>query len=704
MKKYPKIALLGNPNAGKSTLFNQLTGLNQKTGNFPGVTVDKLSGTWQLDAHQSAEVVDLPGLYSLFPQTHDERVVLDLLCQPEHPDFPNLALVVVDASNLKRNLLLFSQIADLQIPVVIALNMLDVASDHGIEVNSLVLQKQLGVPVVEINAKSGIGLNALRSAVLQRLNQAPAAIQEVASPTKSAEIEAASAALRLSNRFLVGLYLSQFSHFSFLSKEQKQQFKPLTQSFDARAFQANDTIQRYQKLDKHIAPALSRHPSNGTSVGTWSQRLDAIFLHRWWGYVIFVGILLIVFQSIFSLAEYPMNAIELGFGWLTERLKEHLPAGQLTELLTDGVLSGLSGVIIFVPQIAILFAFFSLLEESGYMSRVMFILDKILRKFGLSGRSVVPLVSGMACAVPAIMSARTIGSWKDRLITILVTPLMSCSARLPVYAVLIGLVIPDEKIFGIFSKQGLVFLGLYLLGFMAAILSAWVLSKILRTQGQSYFVMELPTLKIPRFQNILLAIWNAVRSFILEAGKVILAISIVLWVLSNYGPGNSMERAQVQTRVQQQHPTLQGATLENAIEAQLLENSYAGRLGKIIEPAIAPLGYDWKIGIALVTSFAAREVFVGSMSTIYSVGKNNEDEPTVRARMAAEVNPRTGRKMYDLALGMSLLIFYAFAMQCMSTLATTYRETKSWKYPILQLVFMTGLAYLAALGVYQVLR
>jgi ferrous iron transport protein B len=431
--------------------------------------------------------------------------------------------------------------------------------------------------------------------------------------------------------------------------------------------------------------------------------LDKFFLHPVGGYVFFLAILFVMFQAVFTWATYPMDLIDGGVAALNDWLKGVLPESALTALLTDGLIAGIGGVLIFIPQIAFLFLFISLLEETGYMSRVMFIMDKLMRRFGLNGKSVVPLISGVACAVPAIMSTRSIGSWKDRLITILVTPLMSCSARLPIYTVLIALVVPEKNtLFGLFNLQGVALFGLYLLGFFMALVSAWVMKVILQAKEKSYFIMELPTYKGPRFKHVALTIWNSVNAFVFEAGKIIVAISIVLWVLASYGPGDKI--AQSEARVRQENPTLQGVELANKISAQKLENSYAGHFGHFVEPVIRPLGYDWKIGIALITSFAAREVFVGTMSTIYSMGGEVDDEnATIKNRMRAEINPATGKPMYDAALGFSLLIFYAFAMQCMSTLATTYRETKSWKYPLIQFGYMTALAYLSAFAVYQLL-
>jgi ferrous iron transport protein B len=495
------------------------------------------------------------------------------------------------------------------------------------------------------------------------------------------------------------LWLSEHDNLQQFDTQQRIGFDKIQEKYgwNTQNAQSKETMARYAQLNEIVDNCLHQMPVENEEINTWTDRLDKIFLHRFWGYFIFLGILFIMFQAIFTWATYPMDLIDGGVAYLNDFLKSQLPPTKLTDLLTDGVL-------IFIPQIIFLFLFISLLEETGYMSRVMFIMDKLMRRFGLNGKSVVPLISGVACAVPAIMSTRSITSWKDRLITIMVTPLMSCSARLPIYTVLIALVVPEKStLFGIFNLQGVALFALYLLGFFMALFSAWVMKILLKVKERSYFIMELPSYKGPRFTHVMFTIWNSTKAFVLEAGKIIVAISIVLWVLASYGPGDAMEQAEI--TVKQQNPSISGIELQNKIAAQKLENSYAGHFGKFIEPAIRPLGYDWKIGIALITSFAAREVFVGTMSTIYSLGGEVEDEnATVMNRMRAEINPETGKPLYDTALGFSLLIFYAFAMQCMSTLATTYRETKSWKYPTIQFFYMTGLAYISAFIVYQVLK
>lgn len=709
MKSHPVIALIGNPNAGKSSLFNQLTGLRQKTGNFPGVTVDKKFGTFSLTVQNGrdmveATLVDLPGVYSIYPKSLDEQIVTDILANAHHPDFPQVAVVVVDASNLRRNLLLFTQIADLKLPVVLALNMLDVAKQQQLEVNAVKLAMKLGVPVVRINARTGEGIGHLKQAILAQLTEPTYIIKPFFDPAEAVPdlIEDTKASYQLENNYLALQYVMQHDGFSFLDRHQREGLDGIIDryQFSEQDFQAQETIQRYQRIAEVVTDAVTdRRPLNQP---TWSQRVDRFLLHPVWGYLIFSLILLLIFQAIFAWAEPFMNAIDEGVAWLNGTLKEQLPDTPLTSLLTDGILAGIGGILVFIPQIAFLFMLVAILEESGYMSRVMVLMDRIMRKFGLNGRSVVPLISGVACAVPAIMATRTIGTRRERLITILVTPLMSCSARLPIYTILIALVVPQKQILGLFNLQGVALMGLYLLGFVSALIAAFILKKLLKTSERSLFVMELPTFKLPRWNHVGLTVWESVRAFVWEAGRVILAISIVLWVLASYGPGDSMEKAEA--RVRQGNPTASPQTIENEVAAQRLENSYAGHFGHFIEPAIKPLGYDWKIGIALLSSFAAREVFVGTMSTIYSIGDAGEDSQTIRERLESERNPETGGAMYTPALAFSLLVFYVFAMMCMSTIATVYRETKSWIWPTVQLAYMSGLAYLSALLVYQLLK
>ena len=696
-----KVALIGNPNSGKTSLFNQLTGLRQKVGNFPGVTVDKKVGVAKLISGQQLEIIDFPGTYSIYPSSMDEQVVLEVLSNPENPDYPDLAVVVVDASNLKRNMLLFEQVSNMGIPTVLALNMLDAALEEGLQIDSLQLEKNLAVPVVELNAREGIGINGLKIVMERALDEKLVHVNEVVESVFDEAVMEVRESFGLKNNYLASQYLAQTEKLSFLSDARKKLLKDIAVKYNFRpsSFQSAETLAHFEDISSSLKDVVKSPDSKGASR---SDRMDKVFLHKIWGYIIFFAILYVIFNAVFALAEYPMDWIDAGIAHLNDWLKSTLPASKLTSLLTDGLVAGIGGVLIFIPQIAFLFAFITILEESGYMARVVVLMDKLIRRFGLSGKSVVPLISSMACAVPAVMSARTIGNWKERLVTIMVTPLMSCAARLPIYTILIALVVPNTKLFGIFGLQGVALMGLYLLGFFSALLAGWVIKKLLKAEKRSFFVMELPTYKPPRWSQVFYTIYEKVKTFVFEAGKVILAISIVLWVLASYGPGDKLENAAATVAAQQ--TSLNGTELDHAIGAYKLEHSYAGHFGKAIEPAIKPLGYDWKIGIALITSFAAREVFVGTMSTIYSIGGDSADDNTIKARLRREMNPETGEPVFNAATSFSLLIFYVFAMMCMSTIAVVYRETKGWKWPMIQLAYMTVLAYVSAFIVYQILK
>ena len=701
MKNKQVVALLGNPNSGKSSLFNQLTGLRQKIGNFPGVTVDKKVGFCRLSGSMDVEILDLPGTYSIYPNSLDEQVVLEVLTNPQNPDYPDLAVVVADASNLKRNMLLFEQISDLGVPSILGLNMLDVAEESGISINSGKLSKILGIPVVELNAREGIGIEGLKHTIFNQLQQKKTHINPPSFDKKAETVfEEVKIKFGIENKYLALQYAAQAQKLMFLGENQQKELEEIVKkhNFNADKFQSTETIERYRDISGTLTEVVIEE---GIKKETISEKIDHILLHKIWGYVIFLGILFLIFQSVFTIAEAPMDLIDQGVAMVNDFLKSNLPDNQLVSLLTDGLIAGIGGVLIFIPQIAFLFAFISILEESGYMARVVVLMDKLIRKFGMSGKSVVPLISSMACAVPAIMSARTIGSWKDRLITIMVTPLMSCSARLPIYTILIALVVPNTKALGFFNLQGVALMGLYLLGFFSALLAGFIMKFMLKSRERSYFIMELPTYKKPRWKQVGFTILEKVKTFVFEAGKVIVAISIVLWVLASYGPGDKIERAE--KAVIAQNPRLEQAQLDSKIASVRLANSYAGHFGKFIEPAIRPLGYDWKIGIALITSFAAREVFVGTVSTIYSIGADAENETTIKERLRNEVNAETGKPTFSVATSFSLLIFYVFAMMCMSTLAVVYRETKGWKWPIIQLVYMSVLAYVSAFVVYQIL-
>ncbi|MEM9831352.1 MAG: ferrous iron transport protein B [Bacteroidota bacterium] len=691
-----RIALVGNPNSGKSSLFNLLTGLNQKVGNYPGVTVDKKLGTLQLPSGQNVQVVDLPGTYSIFPRSSDEQVVANQLLNPKDDPF-QVVVVVADATNLERSLLLCTQLIDLGLPIVLVLNMADLVKRLKINLNTEILQRELGhIPIVKMDARRGVGLDELKEKLGEVINTSLIQFYNArsASPEAISEIKHQ---LGCQNYYQAYLLLHYGDSLNFLSPDEKKLLEDCKAhfGFDSEALQMDETAQRYRRIGQVLETAMSV-PENEASAFT--EKLDRWVTHKVFGYLTFFGLLLLIFQAIFAWATAPMDLIDLMFGKLGTWISETLPAGPLTSLLAEGIVPGIGGIVIFIPQIAILFAFITILEESGYMARVVFLMDKLMRQFGLNGRSVVPLISGLACAIPAIMAARNIDDWKDRLITIFVTPFMSCSARLPVYVILIGLVVPERTYLGIFNLAGLVLMGMYLLGFFMAISSAWIMKKLIRARSQGFLIMELPAYRWPRWGNVGVTVLEKSKAFVFEAGKIILAVSIVLWVLASYGPGDTMQRAEQQVKQE----AGQSEELDIKIASARLQESYAGQFGKWIEPFIQPLGYDWKIGIALITSFAAREVFVGTISTLYSIGAT-DDESTIKSRLRNEINPETGGPRFTPAVAFSLLVFYAFAMQCMSTLAIVRQETKSWKWPLLQLLYMTVLAYGAAFLVYQLM-
>ncbi len=697
------VALAGNPNSGKSTLFNLLTGLNQKVGNYPGVTVERKSGKCSLPGGQVVDILDLPGTYSIYPRSTDEQVVTNVLLHRSSSHYPDIVIVVADMNNLERNLLLFTQIQDLGIPTIFVLNMADQARKRGLRINTKKLSQHLGqVPILLMNARNGEGLNELKALLQQQIKQHASPFYDVF-PLFPEAIAEVKYLLKTQTYYEAYLVLQHFEQLPFLSASEKEQLTHLRNQlhFDKNTLQIEETKERYKRIQPILDEVLTLTEEKGTT--SFSQKIDRIVTHRVFGYLIFFGILFLVFQAIFTWATVPMDFIDYLFSQLSEWVKVTLPEGVLTNLLAEGVLPGIGGIVIFVPQIAILFVFIAILEETGYMARVVFLMDKMMRKVGLNGRSVVPLISGLACAVPAIMATRGIDNWKDRLITIFVTPFMSCSARLPVYTILIALVVPNRTIWGFINLQGVTLMGMYLLGFAAAMVSALLMKYIIRAQKGGFLIMELPTYRWPRWGNVFMMTYEKSKTFVIEAGKIILAVSIVLWVLASYGPGQRMEQAEQQLLSEQAQMPGDEENMDNAIASARLEHSYAGIMGKWIEPAIRPLGYDWKIGIALITSFAAREVFVGTMATLYSVGEDFEDESTIKSRMQSEINTETGGPRYTLAVAFSLLVFYAFAMQCMSTVAIVHRETNGWKWPLIQMAYMSVLAYVSALCVYQIL-
>jgi ferrous iron transport protein B len=647
-----KFALLGNPNTGKSTVFNMLTGLRQHVGNFPGVTVDKKVGKIVV-GDTTHELIDFPGTYSIYPRSKDEEVVYKSISNKADVNYPDAVIIVLDAANLERNLLLFSQIYDLQFPTLMVLNMTDLAKRKNIIYNLEELQLLFPeAKIVASNARVKFG----KQDILDGLAELPQ---------------------RTGDTFLHNSPIAEMDDLEAQEQETKFRFGKLRLAKP-----------KFEQTTERITPK--------------TRRIDNILVHPVFGYIIFAAILLIVFQFVYVFASIPMDFIDGTFSSTSAWMSAALPQGYASDLLTQGIIPGVGGVVIFIPQIALLFFFISVLEETGYLSRVVFIMDRLMRPFGLNGKSVVPLMSSVACAIPGVMSARTISDWKERMITIMVAPLMSCSARIPVYTLLIALVIPNTTIFGFINVQGLVLFGLYALGTFSALLIAIILKLIIKTKEKGFLMLEMPSYKFPKWQNVGLTVWEKVKIFVWDAGKIILAISIVLWGLATFGPSENMEKAGVLAQEKGIELGLSSNEINQNVAAAKLENSYIGILGKGIEPVIKPLGYDWKIGISLITSFAAREVFVGSMATIYAVGDDSETSRSLMDKMRT-AKRADGTKVYTLATGVSLMIFYVFAMQCMATLAVVKRETKSWKWPLIQMGYMGVLAYLGAFVTYLIL-
>ena len=691
------VALIGNPNTGKTSVFNALTGLNQKVGNYPGITVEKKQGSCRLNRTTKAHIIDLPGTYSLNASSMDESVVIELLLNKNDKDYPDVAVVVSDIENLKRNLLLFTQIKDLEIPTLLVINMSDRMKRKGISLDIAQLEQQLKTKIALISTRENTGIDTLKSYLLDYRTLSKEPITDIRAIDEE-YFENLEKVFPEQSLYKLWLVITQDVNFAKLERQKVEDataYRTQPESHLKR-LQQKETIKRYQVINKALKETYTVDINKARD---FRSRLDRVLIHRFWGYIIFFMILLTIFQVIFDWSSIPMDFIDESFSQLSEAAKKNLPPGLFTDLLAEGIIAGLGGIVIFIPQIAFLFLFIAVLEETGYMSRVVFLMDRGLRKYGLSGKSVIPLISGTACAIPAVMATRNIENWKERLITILVTPFTTCSARLPVYLILISLVIPEGTFLGM-GYQGLTLMGLYLLGFIMALLSAAILNKVLKIQSKTYFVIEMPNYKLPLLKNVGLTVFEKTKSFVVEAGKIILAISILLWIMASFGPGKAFNNAAEIVKENSIEKNLTTEELNAAIASHKLEHSFIGILGKSIEPAIAPLGFDWKIGIALISSFAAREVFVGTLATIYSVG--NDSEETIKERMAAETKAN-GKPLFDLPTGVSLMLFYAFALQCMSTLAIVKKETNGWKWPMIQLFSMTFIAYLSALAVYQIL-
>ena len=700
MSKQIKVALIGNPNTGKTSVFNSLTGLNQKVGNYPGITVDKKEGICKLSRGVKAHILDLPGTYSLNASSIDENVVIELLLNKNDKDFPDLAVVVSDVENLKRNLLLFTQIKDLKIPCILVINMSDVMARKGITLNIPKLEEKLCTKIALVSTRKNTGIDDLKK-LIENYRVLPKNQCLDATTIDTDYFQRLEKAFPNQDLYKLWVVITQDVNFRNIARNELDitKFQTKTAS-ELKRLQQKEAIKRYQFINEVLKETQIIDSSKAKDL---RSRLDRILTHKVWGYLIFFTVLLVIFQAIYDWATVPMDLIDSTFANLAEWIKNTYPnGGKITDLVAEGIVAGIGGVVIFIPQIAFLFLFISILEESGYMSRVVFLMDRIIRRFGISGKSIVPLISGTACAIPAVMATRNIENWKERLITILVTPFMTCSARLPVYLIIIALVIPSGDFFGV-SYQALTLMLLYIIGFVMAIFSAYVLDKVLKIQRKTFFVVEMPSYKLPLIKNVIITVIEKTKTFVFEAGKIILAISVILWVMASYGPGKKFNNAK--EIVTNENASISASELEDKIAAYRLEHSYIGIVGKTIEPVIKPLGYDWKIGIGLVASFAAREVFVGTLATIYSVGSASENENinTIKTKMSNE-RYSDGSKVFTFASGISLLLFYAFAMQCMSTLAIVKRETKSWKWPLIQLLGMTTIAYFFALLAFQLLK
>lgn len=677
MKKKFNLLLLGNPNTGKSSLFNKLTGLNQKVGNFSGVTVEKKEGNINFKNNRSVNVIDLPGTYSVNSFSPEEEVVSNILLEKSQIS-PDAALVVSDIENLKHNLLLFTQVKDLGIPLYLIINMCDVMKKRGITLDISTLEEELKTKIFLISTRNSIGIDDLFSEIPNIFDSDTSTIVD----NTYMDFETIQ---KINNE----------NNSSPFYKRWLSQINKISNSDDLKKIKHKEAVHRYRFINNKLNKTLNIDRKKAYDP---RSKLDNIFLHPFWGTIIFMSILALIFQTIFTWSSYPMDFIDEMFSNLSNYTKAVLPEGVFTNLLAEGIITGIGGVVIFVPQIALLFMFISILEETGYMSRVVFLFDKRLKKYGLSGKSIIPLISGVACAIPAVMSTRNIEDWKQRLTTILIVPFMTCSARLPVYLILISIVIPDNYFF-IFNYQGLTLLGLYLLAVLMALISAYVFSKIIKSNFKNYVVIEMPNYKIPVLKNVLFTVYSKTKSFVFEAGKIILSLSILLWILASNGPGDDFKYAE-QIILEKFDNKKNITELDYEIQSYRLENSYIGTAGKILEPILNPLGYDWKIGIAIITSFAAREVFVGSLATIFSVGSENVE--TIKEKMSYQRKPN-GELLFNLPTGVSLMVFYAFALQCMSTIAIVKKETNSWKWPAIQFIFMTIIAYISALIVYQTL-
>jgi len=696
-----KVALIGNPNVGKTSIFNLLTGMNQHVGNYPGVTVDKKVGFCKLSQIINARIYDLPGTYSTNPNSMDEKVAVSCLLDRDDIDFPDVVVVVAYVENLKQNLYLFTQIKDFGIPTILAINMADRMKPRGITIDIPTLEAALHTRIALVSTRQKTGIEELKELII---NYKKLSLETLVDIARIDPPFFSSLKEKFPNEELGKLWMVISQNFEVVGALRKVEIQKenIKTEAEIKRMQQRETILRYQVINNALKDTYKV-----TAVGTRAF-LDKILLHKVWGYVIFMAILLLIFQVIFYVSEYPKDWIESALGWVGEWLSGILPEGSLTSLLVDGVIPGLTAVVSFVPQIALLFFFISLLEESGYMSRVVFLMDRIMRPFGLNGKGTIPLISGAACAIPAVMATRTIESWRERLIAILVTPFITCSARLPIYLIIIKLVIPQGNYF-FFDNQAVALFALYMLGVFMAIFSAWLLNKflVLKHTIKTHFIIEMPTYKVPLARNVLLTVYEKSKAFVVNAGKIIFFMTVLIWFLQTHGLSEKYRNAETHTQQMAAQYGWNAEQKEHYLLSYRTENSLLGNMGKFVEPVFRPLGYDWKISIAVLGSFAARETFVSTLATIYSLGEVDVEEGeaeqrTVITRLQEEMRP-DGTPMFNLATGVSILLFFASAMQCISTFAIVRKETNSWKWAIIQWLFMTGFAYLSAFAAYQIL-
>lgn len=686
-----KIALVGNPNSGKSSVFNALTGLKQKVGNYPGVTVEVHSAIMKDQNNEPMELIDFPGAYSLHSNTSDEFLLTQALLDQKASYHPDAVLYIADIQLLDKQLLLLTQIIDLKIPVWVCLSSCDQVDQKTIDLNARFIEEKLGCKVIPVSTKTSWNLHKLKAEIKQ--------LKAIIGHKKSEEIF-----FKLPSNFIKEFADTNKSQSPYSFYLWKHYGHKIDHNINQKGFgkeeslslQIEETMARYQMIESWVTDY-----NLGSSGQSHSRtlKIDRWMTHPILGIALFTTIMFFVFQAIFSWASIPMDFIESGFAFLQGYLGAHMPSGWFTDLIIKGILPGMSGVVVFIPQIALLFFLISWMEELGYMARVVYMFDHLLRKFGLNGRSLVGLISGGACAIPAILSTRNINNKRDRLVTMFVIPLIPCSARIPVYTALIGFVVPFENVFGIFNSQGIAFMGLYSLGILLALITAAIIRYFIKSDDLSYLILQLPDYRWPSMKNVLLVVYDKVRSFVMQAGTIILIISMLLWFLSSFSWSGELERVEQDLRTQAILEQKDPLVLENEIDAGKLEHSFAGKIGKFIEPVFEPLGFDWKISIALLTSFAAREVFVGTMSTIYSLG-SSENEVLLRQKMAQELRP-DGSPFYDGKTSLSLILFYAFAMQCMSTFAVMWKETKSRRWPVIQFIYMGAIAYISSWLAFQ---